>query len=101
MPLEAAAAGVIDFGQVSADTKAYFKSVEARMDQQFWESDDELYSFLSNVYGEVVGKELSLATDSDCSIVLEKLLHISTDTHLRVFMDKLSGKYVFYFYIPP
>jgi nucleolar protein 9 len=50
--------------------------------------------FLENVYTEVQGKELVLATDHSCSLVLEKLLRASNDFQLRVFFDKFNGKYV-------
>jgi nucleolar protein 9 len=49
--------------------------------------------FVSNVYSEVENKELVLATDHSCSLVLEKLLKISSDFELRVFMDRLTGRY--------
>lgn len=47
--------------------------------------------FVDNVYAEVEGNELRLATNYSCSLVLEKLLKISDGFQLRVFMDKLSG----------
>jgi nucleolar protein 9 len=49
--------------------------------------------FVANVYSEVESKELILATDHSCSMVLEKLLKISSDFELRVFMDRLTGRY--------
>lgn len=49
--------------------------------------------FVANVYTEVQDKELVLATDHSCSMVLEKLLKISSDFELRVFMDRLTGRY--------
>jgi nucleolar protein 9 len=49
--------------------------------------------FVANVYTEVQDKELVLATDHSCSLVLEKLLKISSDFELRVFMDRLTGRY--------
>lgn len=54
-------------------------------------SDQQL--FVSNVYSEVENKELVLATDHSCSMVLEKLLKISSDFEIRVFMDRLTGRY--------
>ena len=50
--------------------------------------------FLENVYTEVQGKELVLATDHSCSLVLEKLLRASNDFQLRVFFDKFNGNFL-------
>jgi hypothetical protein len=46
------------------------------------------------VYEEVSGHEVDLATDHDGSRILEKLFKLSDDFTLRVFFDKLSGRYV-------
>lgn len=48
--------------------------------------------FVENVYNEVQGNELQLATDTSCSLVLEKLLKVSDAFQLRVLTDKLSGQ---------
>ena len=40
------------------------------------------------------GKELQLATDPDCSIILERLVHSMDDFAQRVLLDKLAGSYV-------
>jgi nucleolar protein 9 len=37
--------------------------------------------------------ELRLATDYDCSRILEKLLRLSDDFQLRVFMDRITGRF--------
>lgn len=50
--------------------------------------------FVDNVYEEVLGKEAELAQSYACSLILEKLLKISDQFQLRVFADKLSGRYV-------
>ncbi|KAF9200721.1 Nucleolar protein 9, partial [Haplosporangium sp. Z 27] len=50
--------------------------------------------FLENVYTELQGKELILATDHSCSLVLEKLLRASNDFQLRVFFDKFNGNFL-------
>ncbi|KAI9179817.1 Nucleolar protein 9 [Blastocladiella emersonii ATCC 22665] len=85
---------VVDFGMVPHETRTYFKSIEGRMDLNEWDSQEDIDVFLNNVYEEVHGKELMLATDAECSLVMEKLLRLSSDVHLRIFLDKLSGNYV-------
>jgi hypothetical protein len=47
--------------------------------------------FLKAALNEMSGKELELATDPDCSIILERMLHSMDDFSLRVFLDRLSG----------
>lgn len=42
---------------------------------------------------EMTGKELQLATDPDCSTILERLARSMDDFSRRVFMDKLAGSY--------
>lgn len=40
---------------------------------------------------EMAGKELQLATDPDCSTILERLARSMDNFSRRVFMDKLAG----------
>lgn len=47
--------------------------------------------FLVAVLSESSGKELQLATDPDCSIILERMLHSMDDIVIRVFADRLCG----------
>ncbi|KAI8581582.1 hypothetical protein K450DRAFT_232018 [Umbelopsis ramanniana AG] len=81
------------FGFLDADVQQYFKSVEQTLDDPPFETTQDQQLFVANVYTEVQDKELVLATDHTCSLVLEKLLKISSDFELRVFMDRLTGRY--------
>ncbi len=47
--------------------------------------------FLNNLYSQVDGKELELAGHPLTSRILQKLLFLSNDFQLRVFMDRLKG----------
>ena len=47
--------------------------------------------FLSAAMQEMSGKELQLATDPDCSGILERIAHSMDDFTRRVFMDRLAG----------
>jgi nucleolar protein 9 len=40
---------------------------------------------------EMTGKEKQLATDPDCSQILERMIHSMDDFVRRVFMDSLAG----------
>lgn len=54
-----------------------------------WSSDRRL--FLSAALQEMSGKELQLATDPDCSGILERMAYSMDDFTRRVFMDRLAG----------
>lgn len=47
--------------------------------------------FLVAALSESSNKERQLATDPDCSIILERMLHSMDDFIKRVFADRLSG----------
>jgi nucleolar protein 9 len=47
--------------------------------------------FLSAALQEMSGKELQLATDPDCSGILERMAYSMDDFTRRVFMDRLAG----------
>lgn len=47
--------------------------------------------FLLAALQEMGGKERELATDPDCSTVLERMAYSMDDFVRRVFMDSLSG----------
>ncbi|KAF9970274.1 Nucleolar protein 9 [Actinomortierella ambigua] len=82
------------FGFTDPDVQQYFKGVEKTLDEAAFESAEDQQLFLENVYTEVQGKELVLATDHSCSLILEKLLRVSNDFQLRVFFDKLNGNFL-------
>lgn len=50
--------------------------------------------FFVAALGEMSGKEKQLATDPDCSVILERMAYSMDDFVLRVLMDRLSGSWV-------
>ncbi|KAI7828057.1 armadillo-type protein [Gamsiella multidivaricata] len=82
------------FGFIDPDVQQYFKGVEQTLDELNFDTAEEQQLFLENVYTEVQGKELVLATEHSCSLVLEKLLRASNDFQLRVFFDKFNGNFL-------
>ncbi|CAE6465333.1 unnamed protein product [Rhizoctonia solani] len=93
------------FGYVDPDVKGYFRTVDARI--QDWQSpeygrddadegntNEDKRMFLVAALSESSGKELQLATDPDCSVILERMLHSMDDVVIRVFADRLCGSYV-------
>lgn len=56
-----------------------------------WIWDAERKAFVTAVLTEMEGKELQLATDPDCSTILERVSHSMDDFARRVLMDKFAG----------
>lgn len=105
------------FGQADQEVKAYFRTVDLQIKQwiedaphtalaegeddgkpcQFegravvYHAISERRLFFLAALQEMSGKELVLATDPECSTILERILHSMDDFARRVFMDALSG----------
>ncbi|KAJ7590769.1 armadillo-type protein [Mycena floridula] len=90
------------FGYVEVDVKAYFRTVDVQIrDWQSTEarSDDpdesdpnaERRMFFVAALTEMNGKEKQLATDPDCSVILERMCYSMDDFVRRVFLDSFTG----------
>lgn len=106
------------FGYVDTDVKAYFRTVDVQIrDWQESEVNDaestdhdpnegvpprhnhtgivlpqtEKRLFFVAALSEMAGKEKQLATDPDCSIILERMAYSMDDFVRRVFVDSLGG----------
>ncbi|KAI3611102.1 rrna processing protein nop9 [Moniliophthora roreri] len=94
------------FGYVDSDVKAYFRTVDTQI--RNWQDGEEEATgneisssdpnaekqmFFVAALTEMTGKEKQLATDPDCSIVLERMAYSMDDFVRRVFLDSLSGSY--------
>jgi nucleolar protein 9 len=105
------------FGQADQEVRAYFRTVDTQIKQWIEDAphtvpvegeDDgkpclfegraavqhaisERKLFFLAALQEMSGKELVLATDPECSTILERMLHSMDDFARRVFMDALSG----------
>ncbi|TFK35011.1 armadillo-type protein [Crucibulum laeve] len=93
------------FGYVDADVKAYFRTVDVQI-RDWQESQDEVVGededidpneqrrlFFVAALTEMHGKEKQLATDPDCSAILERMSYSMDDFVRRVFVDSLAGSY--------
>ncbi|KAH7916121.1 armadillo-type protein [Hygrophoropsis aurantiaca] len=93
------------FGYVDPDVKAYFRTVDEQL--QNWQ-EEEYHAdngdedidpneakriFFVAALTEMSTKEKQLATDPDCSVIMERMLHSMDDFVRRVFADTLSGSY--------
>ncbi|KAK0206001.1 armadillo-type protein [Desarmillaria ectypa] len=85
------------FGYLDADVKAYFRTVDVQIrqwqDGQVEVDEDEKHTFFLAALTEMTGKEKQLATDPDCSVILERMVHSMDDFSRRVFTDSLTGSY--------
>ncbi|PPQ90877.1 hypothetical protein CVT25_007347 [Psilocybe cyanescens] len=93
------------FGCIDADVKAYFRTVDIRI-RDWQEAQEEtaegdgdvdpneyMRLFFIAVLLETRGKEKQLATDPDCSVILERMSYSMDDFVRRVFLDTLAGSY--------
>ncbi|KAF9004819.1 armadillo-type protein [Cyathus striatus] len=92
------------FGYVDTDLKAYFRTVDVQL-RDWQEGQDEepvdedvdpneqRHMFFSAALTEMRGKEKQLATDPDCSVILERMSYSMDDTVRRVFFDSLTGSF--------
>ncbi|KAF8121342.1 armadillo-type protein [Boletus edulis] len=93
------------FGYVDPDVKAYFRTVDEQI--QSWQEariqpmnedgdldpNEEKQVFFVAALSEMSGKEKQLATDPDCSVILERMAYSMNDFVLRVLMDRLNGSF--------
>ncbi|KAF6741754.1 armadillo-type protein [Ephemerocybe angulata] len=92
------------FGYVEADVKAYFRTVDTQMrdwqentapveESEDTDPNEERRMFFVAALNEIREKEKQLATDPDCSVVLERMVHSMDDFVRRVFFDSLAGSF--------
>ncbi|KAF8164318.1 armadillo-type protein [Pholiota molesta] len=92
------------FGYVDADVKAYFRTVDVQI-RNWQDNRDETATdgdvdpnehkrmFFTAALQEMQKKEKQLATDPDCSVILERMSYSMDDFVRRVFVDSLAGSY--------
>ncbi|KAJ6538949.1 armadillo-type protein [Mycena capillaripes] len=94
------------FGYVDVDVKAYFRTVDIQIrewqdttaelgpsNEEDTDPNEERRMFFVAALTEMAGKEKQLATDPDCSLVLERMAYSMDDFVRRVFVDSLIGSY--------
>ncbi|CCM04038.1 uncharacterized protein FIBRA_06196 [Fibroporia radiculosa] len=93
------------FGYVDAEVKAYFRTVDLQI--RDWQEqgmagtegdgdtdpNEDRRLFFVAALTEMSGKEKQLATDPDCSSIVERMSYSMDDFIRRVFMDRLSGSF--------
>ncbi|PJF17611.1 hypothetical protein PSACC_02552 [Paramicrosporidium saccamoebae] len=71
----------------------YFRQAEKVLDANQFPTDEDYELFMQNVFSEVEGMEYRLACSHDGSTILEKILKGATPFQLRVFFEKVRGKW--------
>ncbi|KAJ3340573.1 Nucleolar protein 9 [Kappamyces sp. JEL0680] len=80
--------------ELDQETRNYFVEIEKKLqtlDTDFEDSQDQ-YLFIENVYREVKGKEILIASDYEGSRILERLFKASFDFQVREFAVALAGR---------
>ncbi|KAF7978355.1 hypothetical protein HWV62_1005 [Athelia sp. TMB] len=90
------------FGYIDAEVKAYFRTVDVQIREwqvneaeanEDGDPNEERHMFFVAALTEMSDKEKQLATDPDCSNVLERMAYSMDDFARRVFVDRLAGSY--------
>ncbi|XP_075700852.1 nucleolar protein 9 [Rhinoderma darwinii] len=84
--------GPHDLPRLDPKSVGYFRRVGETLQQDF-KSDDDRALFVRNVFNEVKGNELALATDMSGSVVLQKLFSVAASTQLCQVLDVLSNSW--------
>lgn len=71
----------------------YFKQTEKVLDANEFADTEEYDLFMQNVFAEVEGLEYRLACSHDGSGILEKILKCASGFQLRVFFEKVRGRF--------
>lgn len=75
-------------------TLKYFREAERLIEANEFEDEESFHLFINNVFVEVEGLEYRLACSHDGSTILEKVLRHARPFHLRVFFEKVRGKWL-------
>ncbi|KIM29464.1 hypothetical protein M408DRAFT_328726 [Serendipita vermifera MAFF 305830] len=93
------------FGFCDPDVKAYFRTVDKQLlewQEAGIENNAEVVEdpnlerrmFFAAALAEMQGKERQLATDPDCAVILERMIHSMDDLARRIFANSLLGSIV-------
>lgn len=80
------------FGLLDDEEQEYFKRADDMLESNAFATLEDRTLFLSNLYREVDGKELKIASSQSCSRLMERLIQLSTPAQLKKLFQKFSGK---------
>ena len=83
------------YGLLDEEEQSYFRRADTILELNRFADTDERALFIANVYREVKGKELKIASSQSCSRFLERLICMSTTSQLKRLFQSFSGQYAF------
>eukprot|EP01134_Creolimax_fragrantissima_P003110 CFRG3110T1 len=78
---------------IDGATLDYYRQVDTTLDADEFQDAEDKQLFVSNVLSVTDGSELNLCRDKEVSCILEKLLKNCTHFQVRVFFDRLAGRF--------
>lgn len=82
------------FGMLNDEEQEYFRSADAKLETNDFESDEDRGYFLQSLYAEAVGKELKLASSQSCSRLMERLILLSNTKQKKRLFAAFAGHFV-------
>ncbi|KAK4611508.1 Nucleolar protein 9 [Fulvia fulva] len=82
------------FGMLDEEEQEYFKSADAQLERNEFETSEDRANWLESVWREADGKELKIAQSQSCSRLMERLISISTGPQLKNLFQKFSGNFI-------
>ncbi|KAJ1651186.1 Nucleolar protein 9 [Dispira simplex] len=88
------------YGALELSTYRYLCGVETMLEELSFDSSEDRSMFVNNVFSEIHGRELLVATNVEGSRVLQKLLVHARDDQLRLLLTKFDTRFVELFIHP-
>ncbi|KAK3347905.1 armadillo-type protein [Neurospora tetraspora] len=82
------------FGMLEEQEQEYFRHADELLELNDFPSTEERDIFLQNVYKEMRGKELKLASSQSCSRLMERLILLSNTRQKKSLFDAFGGHFI-------
>lgn len=82
------------FGMLAEQEQEYFRHADELLELNDFPSAEERDIFLQNVYKEMKGKELKLASSQSCSRLMERLILLSNTRQKKSLFDAFGGHFI-------
>ncbi|KAK3391425.1 armadillo-type protein [Sordaria brevicollis] len=82
------------FGMLAEEEQEYFRHADELLELNDFPSSEERDIFLQNVYKEMKGKELKLASSQSCSRLMERLILLSNTRQKKSLFDAFGGHFI-------
>ncbi|KAK1774929.1 armadillo-type protein [Copromyces sp. CBS 386.78] len=82
------------FGMLAEQEQEYFRHADELLELNDFPSTEERDIFLQNVYKEMRGKELKLASSQSCSRLMERLILLSNTRQKKSLFDAFGGHFI-------